>query len=63
MDQLDKIVGIESSGKYFYIGDKVDTVTLFYYIAASHELPTGSFEKKKTVMTINNYVTNMNPAT
>lgn len=37
-------------------------MTLFYYIAASHELPTGSFGKKKTVMTINEYVTNVNPA-
>ncbi|KZS48850.1 hypothetical protein AWU65_24390 [Paenibacillus glucanolyticus] len=37
-------------------------MTLFYYIAASHELPTGSFGQKKTVMTINDYVTNVNPA-
>lgn len=38
------------------------TVTLFYYIAASHELPTGSFGQKKTVMTINDYIRNVNPA-
>lgn len=37
-------------------------MTLFYYIAASHELPTGSFGQKKTVMTIIDYVTNVNPA-
>jgi len=37
-------------------------VTLFYYIAASRELPTGSFGQKKTVMTLTDYVTNVNPA-
>ena len=37
-------------------------MTLYYYIAASHELPTGSFGQKKTVMTLNHYVTHVNPA-
>jgi hypothetical protein len=37
-------------------------LTLFYYIAASRELPTGSFGQKKTVMTLIHYVTHVNPA-
>lgn len=37
-------------------------MTLFYYIAASRELPTGSFGQKKTVMTLSHYVTHVNPA-
>ncbi|MDQ8738065.1 hypothetical protein [Paenibacillus sp. LHD-38] len=37
-------------------------MTQFYYIAASHELPTGSFGQKKTAMTLIHYVTHMNPA-
>jgi hypothetical protein len=37
-------------------------VTLFYYIAARHELPTGSFGQKKTVVTIIDYVSHVNPA-
>ncbi|WP_160037101.1 hypothetical protein [Paenibacillus sp. An7] len=37
-------------------------MTLFYYIAASHELPTGSFGQNKTVMTIHDYIKNVNPA-
>lgn len=36
-------------------------MTVFYYIAANHELPTGSFGQKKTVVTLNHYVTNVNP--
>ncbi|MCA0755912.1 hypothetical protein KP806_12715 [Paenibacillus sp. N4] len=43
------------------VGDEV-TVTLFYYIAAPHELPTGSFGQKKSVMTLIDYVTKVNPA-
>lgn len=37
-------------------------MTLFYYIAANRELPTGSFGKKGTVMTLMDYVTHVNPA-
>ncbi|WP_042162749.1 hypothetical protein [Paenibacillus gorillae] len=37
-------------------------MTLFYYIASAHELPTGSFGQKKTVMTLMDYVTHVNPA-
>lgn len=40
----------------------VFSVTLFYYIAASRELPTGSFGQRKKVMTLMDYVTNVNPA-
>lgn len=39
-----------------------DKMSLFYYIAAAHELPVGSFGKRKTVMTLLDYVTNVNPA-
>ncbi|GGF62366.1 hypothetical protein GCM10010912_04380 [Paenibacillus albidus] len=37
-------------------------MTQFYYIAASRELPTGSFGQKKTVMTLLQYVTEVNPS-
>ncbi|REK76712.1 hypothetical protein [Paenibacillus paeoniae] len=37
-------------------------MSLFYYIAANHELPTGSFGHKKQVMTIMEYLTNVNPS-
>ncbi|MFF2090301.1 hypothetical protein [Paenibacillus sp. NPDC058174] len=37
-------------------------MTLFYYIASAHELPTGSFGQNKTVMTLIDYVTHVNPA-
>lgn len=37
-------------------------MTLFYYIAASRELPIGSFGQKKTLMTLIDYVTHVNPA-
>ncbi len=37
-------------------------MTLFYYIAAAHELPTGSFGQNKTVMTLQDYITNVNPS-
>ncbi|WP_028612565.1 hypothetical protein [Paenibacillus harenae] len=40
----------------------MNTVTLFYYIAAAHELPTGSFGQKKTFITLIDYVTKVNPA-
>ncbi|RED66331.1 hypothetical protein [Cohnella lupini] len=36
-------------------------MTLFYYIASNRELPIGSFGQKKTVMTLNHYVTHVNP--
>lgn len=37
-------------------------MTQFYYIAAAHELPTGSFGKNGTTITLIDYVTNVNPA-
>ncbi|WP_269669411.1 hypothetical protein [Paenibacillus sp. GSMTC-2017] len=37
-------------------------MTLFHYIAASHELPTGAFGQKKTTKTIMNLVTINNPS-
>ncbi|TYP69724.1 hypothetical protein [Paenibacillus methanolicus] len=37
-------------------------MTLFYYMAAGRALPTGSFGKNKTTMTLNHYVTHVNPA-
>ncbi|GGG56417.1 hypothetical protein [Paenibacillus radicis (ex Gao et al. 2016)] len=37
-------------------------MTLFYYIASAYELPTGSFGQNKTVMTLMDYVTHVNPA-
>ncbi|MDT3427668.1 hypothetical protein J2Z22_003231 [Paenibacillus forsythiae] len=36
--------------------------TLFYYIAANRELPTGSFGQKKTVMKLGDYLTHVNPS-
>ncbi|WP_046229152.1 hypothetical protein [Paenibacillus algorifonticola] len=36
-------------------------MSLFYYMAASHGLPTGSFGKKNTTMTLMDYVTYVNP--
>lgn len=37
-------------------------MSLFYYIASGRELPIGSFGKKKTTMTLIDYVTHVNPA-
>ncbi|MDQ6423549.1 hypothetical protein RB620_29485 [Paenibacillus sp. LHD-117] len=37
-------------------------MSLFYYIAANRELPMGSFGKNGTVMTLQDYVANVNPA-
>ncbi|MFC4099496.1 hypothetical protein [Paenibacillus xanthanilyticus] len=37
-------------------------MTLYYYMAAGRELPTGAFGKNKTTMTLNHYVTRVNPA-
>ncbi|MUT65635.1 hypothetical protein [Paenibacillus sp. NEAU-GSW1] len=37
-------------------------MTLFYYIAANRELPLGAFGQNKTVMTVMEYITNVNPA-
>lgn len=36
-------------------------MSLFYYMAASHELPTGSFGMKNTIMKLMDYVTYVNP--
>ncbi|WP_338552881.1 hypothetical protein [Paenibacillus sp. KS-LC4] len=36
-------------------------MSLFYYMASSHELPTGSFGMKCTTMTLIDYVTHVNP--
>lgn len=36
-------------------------MSLFYYMATGRELPTGSFGKNKTTMTLNHYVTHVNP--
>lgn len=37
-------------------------MTLFYYMAANRELPTGSYGLKKKTMTLMHYVTHVNPA-
>jgi hypothetical protein len=37
-------------------------MTMFYYIAANRELPTGSFGQKKTVMKLGDYLTHVNPS-
>ncbi|RED40640.1 hypothetical protein [Paenibacillus sp. VMFN-D1] len=37
-------------------------MTQYYYIASSRELPTGSFGKNKTVMTIRDYIEKVNPS-
>jgi hypothetical protein len=37
-------------------------MSLFYYIAANRELPTGSFGQQKTVMRLDDYLTHQNPA-
>lgn len=37
-------------------------MSMFYYMAASRELPTGVFGTKKTVMKLGDYLTHVNPA-
>ncbi len=37
-------------------------MTLFYYMASTKELPTGSFGQKKTTMKLIDYLTDINPS-
>jgi hypothetical protein len=39
-----------------------EIMTLFYYLAAGRELPTGSFGQNKRTVTLMEYVTHINPA-